>query len=78
MLIEDPPQHTPGAWKMKRYLVDRTQNIFWEWTAINDGHFPTASLVGPQVWPASGHPPSWVDLRDVTVITPRHGYNLRK
>jgi hypothetical protein len=47
MLIDDPPQHTPGAWKMKRYLVDRTQNMFWEWTAIHDGHFPTASLVGP-------------------------------
>lgn len=78
MLIDKPPADTPAAWKVKRYLVDRTRNLFWEWIAANDGHFTSSTLLGPQVWPASGQPPEWIDPRDITVITARHGRYLTR
>lgn len=75
-LLDDPPKETPTAWKFQRYLVDRTRNLYWTWTAMHDGLFPSSSITGPSHWPASGQCPEWIDPRDILAITTRCGQIL--
>lgn len=73
LLIDEPPTYTPSVWRLRKYLVDRTNNRYWELTAAYDGSFASSAMTGPHVWPANGHPPAWISPMDVQVLTGYHG-----